>query len=481
MAFDLERIGIRVMKPDKRIEPKGGGLAAAPARGAGKRLRQSRVPASRLERLARVGWLAGELAASALADGLRQVTGVRAARSLVLREIDAQRLAKALTRLRGAAMKLGQMLSLAGADLLPSEVTKALSILRAEGDAMPQAQLRRTLARAYGADWEKRFRDFDTSPVAAASIGQVHRATAADGRRLAIKVQYPGVARSIDSDVENVASMLRLARLLPDKADLSGLVTEAKRQLRRETDYRVEAALQSRYRMLLADHADFVVPRVYPDLSGPRILAMDFIEGVSLDEVSLGPYPQSLRDRIGALLYELVLRELFDFRFMQSDPNFANYVYVAATGQLALLDFGGTRDVPEALATQYARVLRAIADTDRVALQAGLEQVGFLRAGDPAERVRLFLELFLIGFEPFRHRGRYDFGRSDALRRIRELILEIAFERGFFRPPPVDTVFLHRKLEGMFLLCSRLRARVDVRALLMAQLERFADAPQVPS
>src|SRR5690606_11507044 len=136
---------------------------------------------------------------------------------------------------------LGQLLSLESADVLPPELTEALAILRESADTMPPTQVRRVLGRAYGRGWEARFRHFEWEPVAAASIGQVHEAITVDGRRLALKIQYPGVARSIDSDVDNVATLLRLARLLPVELDVRGLVAEAKRQLRQEADYRIEA------------------------------------------------------------------------------------------------------------------------------------------------------------------------------------------------------------------------------------------------
>ncbi len=457
-------------------EPKPAAVGSGrPSARAARPLRRSRVPTSRIERLARVGWLAGELAVGALAEGLRRVTGVQVARNLMLSEANAKRLAKRLSRLRGAAMKLGQMLSLQGEDLLPAEVARALSILRAEANAMPQAQLRRALARAYGAGWEGQFRDFDPNPVAAASIGQVHRATALDGRRLALKIQYPGVARSINSDVENVAAVLRLARLVPSDADLSELLSEAKRQLRRETDYRIEASLQSRYRALLAEQTDFVVPRVHDDFATAQILAMDFVDGVPLADVC-DTHPQRLRNRIGTVLYDLALHEVLDFRFLQSDPNFANYLFLPATGQLGLLDFGGTREVPPLLASWYTRLLQAVAEADHMALRTALEGIGLLKPDDPAERVRLVVELFLTGFEPFRYRGAYDFAASTAPARVREIGFELAFGKGYFRPPPPDIVFVHRKLAGMFLLCVHLRARVNVRGLLTATLDRVRGA-----
>jgi len=432
----------------------------------GKPTRQSRIPAGRLERLARLGWLAGEVALGGLGEVARRLSGTSAAAtSLFMTSANARKLATRLSRMRGAAMKLGQMLSLEGRDFLPPEVADALSILRAEGDAMPVAQLRRVLARAWGKGWERRFREFDLTPIAAASIGQVHRAVTEDGRHLAVKVQYPGVARSIESDVDNLASILRLSRLLPGGLDTSGIIAETKRQLREETDYLTEARHQRRYAALVADEPALVVPRVHDDLTTRQILAMDLLDGEPLDALAGPQHTQRERDRVGALLYRLLLRELFEFRFMQTDPNFANYLLLPG-GAIGLLDFGASRPISERLAAQYRRLFRAGMLGDRAALRAGLQEIGFVAAAERADRVEGLVDLFLIGFEPFRHAGRYDFAASDLAARAREAGMELTFKKGFLRPPPPETIFLHRKLGGTFLLCVRIRARVNVRALL---------------
>jgi len=431
------------------------------------------VPASRIERLARMGWMAGEFAAGGLVEGARRFFGGGAAEgaSALLSTANAQRLARRLSQLRGAAMKLGQLLSLESADILPPEFAEALAMLRASADTMPSSQVRRVLGREYGTGWEARFRSFDLEPVASASIGQVHAAVAADGRRLALKIQYPGVARSIDSDVGNVASLLRLTRLLPVDLDVSGIIAEAKRQLRQEADYLQEAQSLRRYQALVADDTSLRVPGVHDDLTTLRILAMDFAEGEPIESLAQAGVPQARRDAAGLTLERLVFRELFEFRFMQTDPNFANYFVEPGSDRIVLLDFGSTRELPAELVQRYARIVRATIVGDREAVRSAAVEIGYLPAEEREDRVRGVVDLIFVICEPFRHHGVYDFGRSTLSARVRDLGLDLAFRRGFLHAPPPETVFLHRKLVGSFLLCARLRARVNVSALILPLLE----------
>ncbi len=310
------------------------------------------VPQSRLGRFARIGVAAGELAVGAAAEGLRRFARGESADlgSALFSASNARRLATRLARLRGAAMKIGQLVSLQGEDILPPEFAQALAVLRAQATPMPTRQLRGVLGREYGKGWERRFSTFDYEPVAAASIGQVHRATTPDGRDLALKIQYPGVARSIASDIDNVAVLLRLFNLLPLDLDVGGIAAEAKRQLAQEADYVNEARFLERYARLVADEPALLVPRVHWDLTTPRVMAMDFVEGEPLDVLEAAP--QARRDAVGALLERLLFRELFEFRVMQTDPNFANYLYQPANGRVALLDFGATQRFSAAFVAQ---------------------------------------------------------------------------------------------------------------------------------
>ncbi len=430
--------------------------------------RRSRVPAGRLERALRFGLMAGSFAATGALQGARRLFGAAAGTGaeVLLSGESAQRLARQLARMRGAAMKLGQLLSLESEDILPSEFAEALAVLRAQADVMPPSQVRRMLGREYGKGWPERFREFSFEPIASASIGQVHRAVTRDGRELAIKVQYPGVARSIDSDVANVAALLRLSRLLPVDFDLSAILEEAKRQLREEADYLQEASHLRRYAGLVADDPQLVVPAVHDDLTTKRVLAMDLLRGEAIEVLAGRGVPQARRDAVGRKLQKLVLRELFEFRFMQTDPNFANYFLEEEGDRIQLLDFGSMREFTVEFVEQYRRICRGVIAGDRTAVRTAATAIGYLSAEESEERAEAVVDLILLVCEPIRRRGVYDFPRSRLAARARDAGLDLVFRRGYLRPPPPETVFLHRKLMGSFLMCARIRARFDCQALV---------------
>jgi predicted unusual protein kinase regulating ubiquinone biosynthesis (AarF/ABC1/UbiB family) len=428
------------------------------------------IPQSRFERLARIGVAAGELAMGAAAEGIRRLARGEAAEfgTALFTAPNARRLVARLARLRGAAMKIGQLVSLQGEDVLPPEFAQALAVLRAQATPMPPQQVRGVLGRELGKGWERRFARFDWEPVAAASIGQVHRATARDGRDLALKIQYPGVARSIASDVDNVAVLLRLFNLLPLGIDVAGMAAEAKRQLAQEADYESEGRFLERYAKLVAGEPGLLMPRVHWDLTTPRVMAMDFVEGEPLE--ALASASQAKRDAVGTLLERLLFRELFEFRVMQTDPNFANYLYQPESGRVVLLDFGATMRFPPAFVENYRRITRAVIEGDRDAVAEQAIRIGYAAPDDSPERLEAMTDVVFLVCEPLRHRGRYDFPGSDLPMRVRDLGYDLAFRRGLVRAPPPETIFLHRKLVGNFLLLARIGARVDARALVLDAL-----------
>ncbi|TNC74184.1 ABC1 kinase family protein [Rubellimicrobium roseum] len=427
------------------------------------------VPSGRLARLTRLGGLAAGVAGGALAEGARQLArGQRPGlEQVLLTPGNLARVADRLAEMRGAAMKMGQFLSMDAGDLLPPELSDILARLRADAAPMPPRQLGAVLDAEWGAGWRGRFVDFDTRPLAAASIGQVHRARLRDGRDLAVKVQYPGIARSIDSDVDNVATLLRLSGLLPEGLDAGPLLAEAKRQLRDEADYAKEAAHLRRFAGLLAGDGAFRVPEVHADLSTPHVLAMSFEPGEPLE--SLAQAPQATRDEVAGRLVDLALRELFGWGWMQTDPNLANYRWDGR--RVVLLDFGATREVPRPIADLYRGLLRAALARDRDGAEAALGAFGALDARTPEPLREEALALFDLAAREMLHEGPFDFGRSDLLARLRDRGMALALDRSGWRVPPAETLFVQRKLGGLYLLCSLLGARLDLRERLGPWIE----------
>lgn len=435
------------------------------------------VPSGRFARAGAFGRLAGGVAGGMLAEGARRLAQGERPRlgDLVLTPGNAARVADRLSHLRGAAMKLGQMISMDAGDLLPPELQTILSRLRDQAYRMPPAQLDKVLRAEWGADWRRRFRHFEAAPMAAASIGQVHRATLPGGRVLAIKVQYPGVRDSIGSDVDNVATLLRVSNLIPPAIDLKPLLTEAKTQLAEEADYIREADRMRRFAERLADDPRYVVPRPDMSLTTPLVLAMDYIPGQPIE--TLVEANQATRDGAMTALIDLVLHELFDFGMMQTDPNFANYRWQPDTQRLVLLDFGAARDVPPETVASYRRLIEAGLAHDRDRIREIAVETGFLGEAAVAAHRPAVDRIIAAIDDTMARPGPFDFGDRAFVPVVREETRPMIADRDTWHVPHVETLFVQRKISGSALLCARLKARVDVRGLAAAAIG--ADIPSV--
>tara|TARA_R110002020_G_scaffold52767_2_gene147989 strand:+ start:6528 stop:7847 length:1320 start_codon:yes stop_codon:yes gene_type:complete len=427
------------------------------------------VPATRLGRLGRLGSMTAGVAGNMALGGMAQLgRGQRPDwRGLLLTPANVTRIADQLSKMRGAAMKIGQLVSMDTGDVLPPELAQIMARLRDDAHFMPPAQLKKVLAAQWPEGWLREFARFDVRPVAAASIGQVHRAQLHDGRDLAIKVQYPGVARSIDSDVANVGALIRMSRLLPKGFELGPYLAEAARQLHEETDYAREGDCLKRFAQLLDGTPGFVLPQMHMDWSTDSILAMDFVEGRPIEEAA--SLPQEMREAIMTRLIDLMLKEMFDFRLMQSDPNFANYRFDPQSGDVILLDFGATRELSEEISMLYRRFFVAGLVNDVDMLEEVSASIGFVSENMNSSHHRQALDLISIAFEALRA-PIFDFTDRSLTQRMQRGGEALA--RDGFVPPvlPMDVLYLQRKFGGMFLLGARLKVRLPVADIMRAYL-----------
>ncbi|KAL7673643.1 hypothetical protein ACOME3_008496 [Neoechinorhynchus agilis] len=260
--------------------------------------KQRRVPSSRLGRLLTFGQLAASLAFNRRTGNDKYFEFSCSAELIV----------DTLCRVRGAALKIGQMISIQDnavvSALIGGDSRNLQSIferVRRSADFMPLSQLNRVMRTEYGSEWRSRFQEFNDQPFASASIGQVHEALTVDGQKIAVKVQYPGVAQSIDSDIDNVVSVLKLTSP-PKGLYLDSMFKATRNELKQEVDYLIEAQNQRRFCALLADDPIYYVPRVRDDLSTRRILVAEMVKGKSIDELT--DAPAAVRNELG---YQLLI------------------------------------------------------------------------------------------------------------------------------------------------------------------------------
>ncbi|KAF2787066.1 ubiquinone biosynthesis protein coq-8 [Melanomma pulvis-pyrius CBS 109.77] len=437
-------------------------------------LRESKVPSSRFGRIWQYAGLGTSMAFGAVGESLRRVTGSAAATggSIMLSPGNMELLVAKLSRMRGAALKMGQMISIQD-KVLPPAISEVLQRVQDSADYMPASQRNKVLKANLGADWRDLFESFDDVPVAAASIGQVHRAVLCSTKQtVAVKVQYPGVSSSIDSDLNNLSILLTASRLLPKGLYLDKTIANARTELGWECNYIREAECQTRFRDLLADDTDvFTVPKVVPEASGPEVLTAEFMSGIGVTK--LPSLRQDQRDWIGTQILRLCLREIVEFKFMQTDPNWTNFLYNQEQHKIELLDFGASRDYPDEFVGPYIRVLIAASQGDRDVIRDLSIELGYLTGSESQAMLDAHVQSVLTLAEPFRADGPeiYDFRDQTITDRVRDLIPVMVNER--LAPPPEETYSLHRKLSGAFLLCARLGSRVPCRQLFASAVETY--------
>ncbi|XP_054710490.1 atypical kinase COQ8B, mitochondrial-like [Uloborus diversus] len=443
------------------------------------RARERKVPSSRISRLMSYGGLAAGMGLGAVAEMARRTFNPKLekdadANNLLydnpfLSEANANRIVDTLCKVRGAALKLGQMLSIQDNAMINPQLAAIFERVRQSADFMPSWQMEKVLRNELGFDWQSKFCEFDPKPFAAASIGQVHTAKLQNGTDIAIKIQYPGVAEGIESDIKSLMSIVNLWNILPKALYLENVMAVAKRELKKEVDYLNEAKSGKKFKELLKPYPEFYVPEVYEELSTPNILTTELVYGTAVDKIK--DCDQETRNKVCENLLKLCLREVFIFRFMQTDPNWANFLYNFDTGQIVLLDFGACNEYTTEFVATYMNIIKAAADQDRNNVLRYSQELGFLTGYETKIMEEAHIDAVMILGEAFACKKPFNFQQQNMTHRIHELVPIMLKHR--LTPPPDETYSLHRKMSGIFLLCTKLGAVIDCSKLFDEVYEQY--------
>jgi hypothetical protein len=368
--------------------------------------------------------------------------------------------------LRGAAVKLGQALG-SLPELLPEEVVSTLDRLHSQAPPMHFSLVREVVRSDFGKDPQELFARFDKEPFAAASIGQVHRATLKSGKEVAVKIQYPGIGRAIQADLRNLMALVFPMRLTRNGESVKSQCEAIREMLHQEADYLREASNTQQARALFTPADGIVVPEVFPDYSSSRVLTTEYIPGPHIDEFLATNPSQELRDAFGTKL-SLVWFRMYYANMSYSDPHPGNYIFMD-DGRLGLLDFGCIqRLTPQEL--QIMGYGEAFLDKRMTLKELLMAPPGFSEADlaneDFMAPLRRHHEWLTA---PAFHEGPFDFGDTEFFKSGIESLKEMVAKQ---YPSPAMYLYVFRTFFGLRVLSWRLKCRVDMRALRRSEIER---------
>ncbi|GLV37119.1 Coenzyme Q8 [Carabus blaptoides fortunei] len=434
--------------------------------------KQRTVPSSRIGRMVSFGSLAAGLGIGTAAEFARRTFGVSDSGDNVgmfLTPANTDRIVNTLCKVRGAALKIGQILNIQDESIVSPHIAQAFERVRRSADFMPNWQVEKVLKSELGDDWNTKFEAFDIKPFAAASIGQVHWGKTKNGTEIAMKIQYPGVAKGIESDIDNLVGIMKVWNLFPEGMFIDNLVVVAKRELAWEVDYIREAECTRKFKELLEPYPEYYVPGVIDDLSTKQIFTTELIEGIPVDQcVNMD---LETRKDIARKAMKLCVLELLEFKYMQTDPNWANFFYNKNTGQLVLLDFGASRGYSKQFMDIYVKIIKAAAEDDRETVLKHSRELGFFTGYESKIMEEAHVDATMILGEIFRCKGEFNFAEQDTTKQIQNLVPTMLAHR--LCPPPEEIYSLHRKLSGVFLLCSKLKVAINCRDIFLEKYHNY--------
>lgn len=371
----------------------------------------------------------------------------------------AQEVVNTLSQLKGASMKVGQLLSLDLGDYLPPEVVKVLSQLQQSATFMDYDQVHAILQKELGGKFSD-LTDLSKEPIAAASIGQVHRAKL-NGKDIVVKVQYPGVAESIPSDIKLLEFLMKKGAFLFDKSktDISPFLDEIRDMLLREADYKHELRMHELYREKFQE-SSYHVPDVYSEYSTEVVLVQDFVEGMSLTRWLESSPNLETREHLADLFMKLYLEEVFLKNIVQTDPNPGNFL-ITPDHRLTLIDFGAVKELSHEFVEGYRNVLIHSRNGNVEGIIQESLKLGFLDSRESRDVLEFYAEMMMFMASPFKASTLFDFNDKTYLEKANKYTWELT-RKCKYSPPPKDLIFLHRKLSGIFAFIKRLEVPLDL-------------------
>ena len=372
-----------------------------------------------------------------------------------------------LKNLRGAAMKFGQLLSLDETVILSPDLAAIFAQLQSSGYSMTPSQLKKVLNHNWGDDWLKHFKYFDVRPFAAASIGQVHKATLKSGEVVAIKVQFPGVKQSIDSDLATLKFIMKTSGMLPENFPLEHYLSQCGDLLKRETNYELEAENINLFSGFLNGSKVIHVPKVYNKLSTDQTLTMSFLEGQELSNIM--EFDQSARDEISLNLIELLFNEIFNFKMVQTDPNLANFLLTRGGKSICILDFGACCRVSEDTHRLYKELLSVALSLDLNCIKSFLQEKNFIPQETSMAGTKFLENIISVTINELSKDETFDFQKSKVFQLIVQENLNLYFD---LIPSSVlgsDFIFIQRKIFGLILFFRSIGTKLPLLKILKHQ------------
>src|ERR687893_657009 len=359
------------------------------------------IPAGRVRRTAQVGSVIGSQGARYAGTRAANVarTKERAHEQLDRRHMEAAlRMVDTLGNMKGAAMKIGQLASFIDTDFLPEEYRDLyqdkLANLRTSAPAMPWKKVKGVLDEEWEEPVEELFEDFEHEAAAAASIGQVHRATLPDGRAVAVKIQYPGVAAAVRADMQNAGMIMRLAKAIAPGLDAKAAAAELKERVLEELDYEYEAQNQRTFARGYRGHPFIHVPDVVTRLSTDRVLVSEWVDGLGFDDVKQLPQPE--RDRFAEIVFRFCFGSIYHLQHFNADAHPGNYILMD-DGKVAFIDFGMTKQLDKEQIELEIAALEAVFDADPERLRVAMHDLGFLNNPKKIDAEQLMEHVKTVG------------------------------------------------------------------------------------